>query len=98
LFPFVIYQSYFADHLQNRKDYPIYLHTQPSSYRAIKLYADFGFTLITDPMIGNRKNDIEECLPILKENMPKEYYKKLSTTKAPKEFLQIVNNSLINEF
>jgi ribosomal protein S18 acetylase RimI-like enzyme len=80
------------------EDYPIYLHTQPSSYRAIKLYSDFGFKLINDPIIGIRKNDLTECLPLLKENMPEKDYTKLKITKAPKEFLEIVNKSVINEF
>ena len=31
---------------------PIYLHTQPTPARAIKLYSDFGFKLTTDPIIG----------------------------------------------
>ena len=39
-------------------DYPVYLHTQPTSARAIKLYSDFGFKLLTDPIIGYRKNEL----------------------------------------
>ena len=31
------------------------LHTHPSSYRAIKLYSDMGFKLLTDPIIGTRQ-------------------------------------------
>ncbi|MEL6850127.1 MAG: GNAT family N-acetyltransferase, partial [Bacteroidota bacterium] len=30
-------------------DFPVYLHTQPGSFRAIKLYADFGFQVLQDP-------------------------------------------------
>ena len=52
------------------EDYPIYLHTQPGSYRAIKLYTDFGFSLLSDKVIGNRKNDLEECLPCLLYTSP----------------------------
>ena len=37
------------------EEYPVYLHTQPSSYRAIKLYTDFGFALLTDARIGPRE-------------------------------------------
>ncbi len=33
-----------------QEEYPVFLHTQPSSYRAIKLYTDFGFALLTDPV------------------------------------------------
>lgn len=80
------------------KKYPVYLHTQPSSFRAIKLYSDFGFALLTDPIIGFRKNDLEECLPILKKKMYKRDFDNLKFTKAPKEFLQAVKSSTISEF
>ncbi len=69
-------------------DYPVYLHTQPSSYRAVKLYSDFGFKLLTDQTIGNRKNDVEECLPNLAKHMTDESFRKLRTAKAPKYFLK----------
>lgn len=49
-----------------RKDYPIYIHTQPSSFRAIKLYADFGFKLLKGGKLGTRINELEKSLPILK--------------------------------
>ena len=66
----------------DKKDYPIYLHTQPGSFRAIKLYSDFGFKLIKSPkIIDNRKNEIEESLPILKEFIPKKDYNNLKLYK-----------------
>ena len=80
------------------EDYPIYLHTQPASYRAIKLYSDFGFGILTDPSYGDRTNDIEECLPILEEQIPKEYFKKLKFTKAPQHFKKSVNSSNTRQF
>ncbi len=79
-----------------KEDYPVYLHTQPGSYRAIKLYSDFGFKLISDPIIGSRKNDLEECLPILKKFMPKEDFERLKITEAPKGFLEKVGSD--NQF
>jgi len=69
------------------EDYPIYLHTQPGSYRAIKLYSDFGFYLLSDKVIGNRENDLEECLLILEQYMPKKDFKNLKIGKAPKYFI-----------
>jgi Acetyltransferases len=39
----------------NENGYPVFLHTQPASFRAIKLYSDFGFHILTDPVIGRRK-------------------------------------------
>jgi len=82
----------------DKNDYPVYLHTQPASYRAIKLYSDFGFALLTDPVIGYRKNDLEECLPILKEYMPQRDFEKLRFAKAPVDFLEAVKSSSVNQF
>ena len=74
-----------------RSDYPVYLHTQPGSFRAIKLYSDFGFALLQGEKFGSRKNDLDECLPILEEFMPKKYFQNLKITKAPKEFENVLN-------
>jgi ribosomal protein S18 acetylase RimI-like enzyme len=79
-------------------DYPIYLHTQPSSYRAIKLYSDFGFYLLSNPVIGNRINDLEECLKILEEHMPEKIYSQLRITTAPDSFLKAVSTSKTDQF
>jgi len=79
-------------------EYPVFLHTQPSSFRAIKLYTDFGFALLTDPVIGHRQNDLEECLPVLKALMFKDAYQKLRFEKAPEDFLEAVKSASINEF
>lgn len=79
-------------------DYPIYLHTQPTSFRAIKLYSDFGFALLTDEKIGDRQNDLEECLPVLKEYMLQKDFKNLQFAEAREDFLKVVKSSKINEF
>ncbi|MGI5959345.1 MAG: GNAT family N-acetyltransferase [Massiliimalia sp.] len=81
-----------------KEEYPVYLHTQPSSYRAIKLYTDFGFQLLTDPIIGNRENHVKECLPILKCYMTPSAYENLSFAKAPESFLKVVASSPIDQF
>jgi ribosomal protein S18 acetylase RimI-like enzyme len=80
------------------RDYPVYLHTQPSSFRAIKLYSDFGFSLLSGDKLGIRNNDLDECLPILEEFMPKEYFHELRIIAAPKEFEDIVNKYNTNQF
>lgn len=74
-----------------RSDYPVFLHTQPASFRAIKLYSDFGFSLLSGEKFGSRKNDLDECLPILEEFMPKKYFQNLKITEAPKEFKKALN-------
>jgi ribosomal protein S18 acetylase RimI-like enzyme len=81
-----------------RHDYPVYLHTQPSSFRAIKLYSDFGFSLLSDDKFGIRKNDLDECLPILEEFMPKEFFQELRITAAPKEFVDMMDKYNTNQF
>ncbi len=67
-------------------DYPVYLHTQPGSFRAIKLYSYFGFALLAGEKFGCRKNDLDECLPILEEFMPEKNFRNLKISKAPEEF------------
>jgi ribosomal protein S18 acetylase RimI-like enzyme len=79
-------------------DYPIYLHTQPSSFRAIKLYSDFGFSLLSGNKFGIRTNDLDESLPILEQFMPKEYFQKLRIIIAPREFEDILNKYDTNQF
>lgn len=80
------------------RDYPVYLHTQPSSFRAIKLYSDFGFSLLSGDNFGIRKNDLDECLPILEKFMPKEHFQKLRISPAPKEFEDTMNKYDTNQF
>lgn len=74
------------------EDYPVYLHTQPGSYRAIKLYSDFGFRLLAGDRFGSRTNDLQECLPILKKLMPKKDFQNLTITQAPDCFREYLNS------
>ena len=82
----------------NENDYPIYLHTHAGCNRAIKIYSYFGFELLRDPEIGNRKNDLVECLPYLEKIMPEKYFKKLKIRDAEKYFLDAVNSAGRDEF
>jgi ribosomal protein S18 acetylase RimI-like enzyme len=79
-------------------DYPVYLHTQPASFRAIGLYADFGFSLLTGDKFGSRENNLVECLPILSELMRKEWFQKLKIVSAPQAFEDAVNSYDTNQF
>lgn len=63
-------------------EYPVYIHTHPTGFKAIKLYSDFGFQFVSNHPIGYRPNDLRESLPYLEQNMPKEYFEKLKITKA----------------
>ena len=58
----------------------IYLHTQPCSYRAIKLYNDFGFCMCRNDVYGTAVNEYEEAMQILERCMLEEAYKKLVLT------------------
>lgn len=82
----------------SQEEYPVYLHTHPSSYRAIKLYSDLGFKLLTDPVIGNRTNDLHESLQILKTVMPNEDCNALAFQSASDFFLKAVSSSNKDEF
>jgi ribosomal protein S18 acetylase RimI-like enzyme len=75
----------------NGADYPVYLHTQPSSFRAIKLYTDFGFALLEGDKFGNRQNDLSECLPILRQFMPLKDFNNLKFAQPSPDFLSILD-------
>jgi len=70
------------------KDYPVYIHTQPGSFRAIGLYADFGFQLLLGGQLGTRTNDLEKCLPVLEEFMPQKNFKSLKVVDTPVELIR----------
>lgn len=89
--------SYIMEPLKD-DDYPVYLHTQPGSYKAVGLYSSFGFKIVTNPTIGYRENHYKKCLPILKEFMTKESFKKLEFVEAPSVFDECAKSSKINQF
>jgi ribosomal protein S18 acetylase RimI-like enzyme len=78
--------------------YPLYLHTHPESLRAIKLYTDFGFQLLTDPIIGFRTNDLEACMDKLREGLLSKAFRNLQFTAAPAELLDAAASSEIEDF
>ena len=58
----------------------VYLHTQPESYQAIKLYNDFGFNITKEDSYGHAVNEYEYAMGILKDVMNAEAYKRLKNT------------------
>lgn len=62
------------------EDKGIYLHTQPCSYRAIKLYNDFGFCMAKTDTYGTVVNEYEEAVCILQKCMTSASYMKLIET------------------
>ena len=82
----------------SKNDFPIFLNTQPEGFRAIKLYGDFGFKIAKNYKIGKRLNNINDCLPKLKENMPEEYFMNIKYGYIPNEYLKIMEEYNINDF
>jgi GNAT superfamily N-acetyltransferase len=80
------------------QDYPIYLHTQPGSFRAIKLYSDFGFQLLRGGRLGTRVNELEMCLPILKEFMPKKDFEGLKMIDTPDYLIRLLEHETTIQF
>ncbi len=82
-------------HLLDKTSYPVYLHTQPTSVCAIKLYSDFGFKLIKNPIIGHRTNNLSESLPYLQKVMNKSDFENLRFTETPDDRLH--NAALLSD-
>ena len=72
-------------------DYPVYLHTHPGSVKAIKLYLDFGFKFVTDPVVGYRENNLAQIMPFLEQVF---YDRELQTVAANPALLEA---ALLNE-
>ncbi len=81
-----------------QKDYPIYLHTHPIGYRAIKLYSDFGFKLIAGTLPGPRTNDLDESLPYLEKFMSGADFQHLQISEPRNEFIETLRTYAHEEF
>ncbi|MDR2957414.1 MAG: GNAT family N-acetyltransferase [Coriobacteriales bacterium] len=79
-------------------EYPVYLHTHPTSYRAIRLYSQMAFKFVDKPVIGDRDNNLYASLPFLKAVLPERDYQSLVITIAPDSFVQAVDPDLPAEF
>ena len=56
---------------------PIYIHTQPWSYKAIMLYIDQGFVLQKTDTFAQYQNQLEQAKKVLKDILSEEQYYKL---------------------
>lgn len=80
-------------------EYPVFLHTQPGSYRAIKLYSDFGFRLLLAPeKIGYRENQLEASMAYLRQQMTPEAFEGLRFAEAPAALLKAAAGREQSEF
>lgn len=82
----------------HENDFPIYLHTQAGSFRAIKLYSDFGFRIIENSLDGLRPNQYRAALEHLKVVMPHDSFVELKTIRAHRTFEAIVARQTHIEF
>jgi GNAT superfamily N-acetyltransferase len=78
--------------------YPVYLHTQPGSFRAIKLYSDFGFRIVVNERTGTRPNEYVESLRHLEQVMPPADFARLQTATAPPTFEEVLARQTTVEF
>lgn len=51
---------------------PVYLHTQPWSYKAIKLYLSAGFKIMKTDSFADYTNEYNEAISVLNDYLPKE--------------------------
>ena len=58
-------------------DESVYLHTQPWSYKAIKLYLNFGFIALKEETFSDFRNEYKEAMMVLKELLDPNTYQKL---------------------
>lgn len=75
-----------------KEDYPIYLHTHAGCERAVHLYTEFGFRILTRPQeIDGKPNQWKQVLDYLQGKMPPAYFSALSFTE-PDENTQLCNS------
>ncbi len=79
-------------------EFPVYLHTHPTCSHAIKLYTDFGFSLVTDEEVGYRKNNLSQAMPYLKATLSDSAYHALTFSNATKDFLNAVKRTEYAQF
>lgn len=84
--------------LLEHAEFPVYLHTQPESFRAIGLYADMGFLLLEGERFGERVNHLDEGMPYLREHMTPRAFRKLKTGPAPASFLDLMAEAKTTDF
>ena len=58
------------------QDKEVWLDTQTWSYKAIGLYIDLGFIPLKKDVYNSTKNEYEQAVPILREHMEKELFRR----------------------
>lgn len=60
-----------------KNEFPVYIHTQPWSYKAIILYTRQGFKIQKTDSFSQYENQISFAMNILKEILPQDQYEEL---------------------
>ncbi len=63
---------------RHKNKQPVYLHTQPWSYKAISLYHKYGFSLLKTDTFAGYVNQYAEAMEVLKPLYTLEKYRKLT--------------------
>lgn len=58
------------NYYKSKNLFPVYLHTQPWSYKAIRLYNSFGFQIQKEDTFADYINEYNEAIEILKRYLP----------------------------
>lgn len=58
-------------------EFPVYIHTQPWSYKAILLYINLGFKIQISDTFGSYKNEYTEAMKTLNNILSEKQYEKL---------------------
>jgi RimJ/RimL family protein N-acetyltransferase len=62
--------------------FPVYIHTQPWSYKAIFLYLSLGFKLQKNDTFSHYKNEYEKAMGVLKQIVTEKQFKLLKEYSA----------------
>jgi ribosomal protein S18 acetylase RimI-like enzyme len=85
-------------HLLEHAEFPVYLHTQPESFRAIGLYVDLGFVLLEGERFGRRVNHLDASTSYLEQHLRPDAVQKLETVEAPEHFRRVTARADTEEF
>lgn len=78
--------------------FPVYLHTQPESYRAVNLYSDLGFAIVVGDLPGPRPNDAAAAIDELRRVMPRRHFARLRTVAPPRHLVDVLERHATVEF
>lgn len=61
----------------HQDEFPVYLHTQPWSFNAVRLYADLGFNLLKTEGFSDFNNEFDEGMMAIKPFLDNNFYNHL---------------------